>query len=1147
MKSKFLDRLSSGVVVADGAMGTAIQTAALSSAEYSGYDGCNEYLCVSKPEFIKQIHCSYFEAGADYVETNTFGASRVVLQEYKLQNQVDDINRAAVVLAKEAAVQYSTPEKPRFIAGAVGPGTKLPTLGQISFKDLYGSYFEQIKVLVESGVDLIQIETCQDLLQIKAAVVAALDAMDSLYRRIPIAVSFTVEKHGTLLLGTELTAALATLEALDIDIIGLNCATGPDLMREHVRALCQSSARPILVMPNAGLPIYRDGVASYDLSPEEFAQHLEGFVRDHGVSIVGGCCGTTSAHIIELTKRVSQILPKERRSLVPPQLSSTYAAVNLDQEGSSPLLIGERCNANGSKQFRELLMAENWDGIVELAREEVEQGAHAVDVCAACVGRNELSDMATILRRFSRELEAPIMIDSTQPEVIEEALRILGGRSIINSINLEEGEKKLGKICTLAKKYGAALVALTIDEEGMARTAERKLTVAKRIFDLCTKRYKLSPDALVFDALTFTVASREEEGGRAAKETLDGVARIKKEIPNSRTILGVSNVSYGLKPQARQILNSVFLAEARKHGLDLAIVHAKKVLPVFSIPENQLRLALDILYDRRCDGYDPLLSFISEVSLETKEEDLSAEQSASVEEQIKKALIAGRKSNIEALLDCALKDHSALEIVNEILLEGMKKVGELFGSGQMQLPFVLQSAEVMKRAVGYLEKYLDHGAQSARGKIVLATVRGDVHDIGKNLVDIILSNNGYEVINLGIKQSLDEILEALKKHQPDALGMSGLLVKSAHIMKENLEEMTKRSVRIPVICGGAALNRNYVEGELRRAYGSGQVYYGADAFSGLKIMQELCGNTEGPTDKRTSKSPKREGSSFRGASPSVEEDGDNNQAREASFHQVPNPPFWGSKIVGSEDLDLEEILKYIDKRALYIGRWMYKIGSKATAEHKRFLETEVESLFDKWKERAVNEKLLEPSLVYGYFPCQSQGNTLMVFSPDNQAQEICRMEFPRVEANGRMISLANYFLPAESGRKDLVAFQLVTVGSKVAAALRELYQAGQYSDYLHLHGLSVETAEALAEYWHKQVRRELGIDKDDASSIEEIHRGKYQGLRVSFGYPVCPRLEYQQYIFNLLRPERVGVSLSSEFQLIPEQSTSGMIIHCSHP
>ncbi len=1147
MKSTFLARLQEKIIVFGGAMGTSIQGRNPTPEDFHGLDGCNEYLCLSRPDLIREIHAAMFEVGCDTVITNSFGSSDLVLAEYDIADKAYELSKISAQLARGVADDFSSSSFPRFVCGAVGPTTKLLTLGHISFDEMYRSYLPHIQGLIDGGVDVLNIETCQDILQLKCAVIAAHEAMRRCGRSVPLNCTVTVETTGTLLVGTDITAALTVLESLPIHLVGLNCATGPDMMQDNVRFLGQSSSRPLCIYPNAGLPRNVNGRAVYDLTPTELADYHEIFVKDFGVAMVGGCCGTTPAHMREVYNRVGSLSPRVRKPEFPAHVSSTYSAVPLDQDGTTPLIVGERCNANGSKAFRELLLVDDWERMVEMGRSEVEEGSHVLDLCTAYVGRDEVRDMSELVTRFASQVTAPIMVDSTQIDVLEAALKRIGGRAIINSINLEDGEDKFDAICELAVRFGAALIALTIDEEGMAKSASRKLEVAKRIHDLATKRHGIRSDALIYDPLTFTIGSGDEDSRRAGIDTLEGLRLIKQHVPQARTILGLSNISFGLKPYPRQILNSVYLAEAIKVGLDACIVHSKKILPLHKISPELVALTEDLIFDRRKEGYDPLFTFIEKLqgAKGAAESDGSYDQGP-IEEVLKRRIIDGKKIGIEPILDQALQTYGPLQIINSILLEGMKTVGELFGAGEMQLPFVLQSAETMKRAVAHLQPHMDKVGGPVKGTMVIATVKGDVHDIGKNLVDIILSNNGYKVVNLGIKQPIDSILAAVDEHKPHAVGMSGLLVKSTVVMKENLEEMSRRGITVPVICGGAALNRAYVEVDLKRAYTTGQVFYGADAFSGLQIMEELTGNAEEKKITSQDNATARRHGEMRHEREARIAERSKEYVKTATpvLGDVPEPPFWGYRHVESSELNLHEIFTYINKKALYANQWQYRRGSRSTAEYRKFLAEHVDPLFQQWCQRAIERDWIQPRIAYGYFPCQSERNDLIVYSPEDFSKELCRISFPRQIADERRC-IADYFLPKESGRKDVVAFHVVTAGGKASEKCHELFAADQYSDYLHFYGLTVETAEALAEYWHRRIRHELKITNEDGLTIDSLFRQTYRGERYSFGYPACPNLEDQQKIFALLKPEMIGVELSSEFQLVPEQSTSAVIAH--HP
>ncbi len=1143
--NSFIKLLDQQIIVCDGAMGTEIQKRSLTLDDFLGKEGCNELLCLSRPDVIKDIHASFFKAGADVVETNSFGSASVVLDEYEIGDKAYELNFQAAKIAKEVAKDFSNNNRECFVSGSIGPTTKLVSLGHIDFDSLYNSYAIQMEGLIAGGVDLLQIETCQDPLQIKAAVQAAHFAFKKLGKRIPIFVQVTIEATGTMLVGPDMMTVLTTLEYLPVEGVGMNCATGPDLMKEHLRVLANNTTRYISILPNAGLPRNVGGKAVYDLTPEQLAAALREFVQDFKVNMIGGCCGTTPEHIKALKQIAIDFKPAPRNKSFTPHVASLYQAVPLDQDGTSPLLVGERTNANGSKQFKQLLLAEDWSGIVEMAKDQEKEGSHVIDVCTAYVGRDEVRDMKEVLSRLATQVSTPITIDSTQLDVLEASLKLLGGRSIINSINLEDGEERFDKVAELATRFGAALIALTIEEAGMAKKAADKFRVAKRIYELATIRHGLPADSLIFDPLTFTIASGDEDSRDAGVQTLEGIKLIKENLPGVRTILGLSNISFGLKPYARQILNSVYLDEAIKYGLDAAIVHVSKIIPIHQIKEEDLKVTLDLIYDRRSEGYDPLFAFIGRFADAKAVSTTSAvdEATQEVEEVLKNRIIQGNKVNINVQLERALKKYKPLQIINEVLLEGMKVVGELFGSGKMQLPFVLQSAETMKSAVAYLEQFMEKVEGSEKGSIVLATVRGDVHDIGKNLVDIILSNNGYKVHNLGIKQPLDNILGATKEHKPTAIGLSGLLVKSTVVMKENLEEMTKQEYNIPVICGGAALNRAYVEDDLRNTYKSGTVFYGQDAFTGLRLMEELTGNAEKDLILYSTETKVR-----RGKTRAEKEE----SAAELSHvyvktdlppaKNIPQPPFWGTKVFKPQDFNLAEIFKYINKKALYANQWQYRRNKdSSTVEHKEFLAKVVDPKLEYWKERIIKEKSLEPHAIYGYFQCNSDKNDLIVFKPDSN-EEITRFSFPRQPQEKRRC-LADYFLPLESGKRDLLAVHLVTMGALPTKVAQALFQDNLYDDYLHFHGMSVESAEALAEMIHQRIRKECGFAEEDSPQIEELFRKGYRGCRYSFGYPACPNLEDQVKLFKLIDPSLIGVKLSEEFQLDPEQSTSAVIMH----
>ncbi|MCC6442005.1 MAG: methionine synthase [Armatimonadetes bacterium] len=1142
MASDFLQALNERVLVFDGAMGTSIQDRNLSPDDFGGKDGCNEYLVLTRPDVIREIHAGFLEVGCDAIETDTFGASPVVLGEYGLADMAFEINRRAAELAREVASGFSAPGRPRWVVGSIGPGTRLPSLGHIAFDELHSMFSVQAEGLIAGGADALLIETCQDLLQAKTAVIAALETMKKAGKRLPLMVQVTMESAGTMLLGTEIGAALTALEAYPVDVVGLNCATGPQEMMEHIRYLGRHSTRRISCLPNAGLPQMVGGKACYHLSPAELAAYHRIFVQEYGVSIVGGCCGTTPEHLKAVVEAVGGTAPVPRHPETSPAVSSLYSSVPLGQE-PAPLIIGERTNANGSRRFKELLEQEDWDGIVSMAREQAREQAHLLDVCTAYVGRDEMRDMAEVISRFNTQVGIPLMIDSTEAPVIEAALKRIAGKATVNSINLEDGEERLRKVLPLCKRYGAAVVALTIDETGMAKTARHKFEVARRIYTLATEKYGIAPQDILFDALTFTLGSGDEEFRRAGLETIEAIRTIKAELPGAHTLLGVSNISFGLKPAARHVLNSVFLHYAIEYGLDAAIVHAARILPLYKIDPDAREMARQIVFDERAEGHDPLVAFMRHFDREAgRPRALEQKSLQPVEDRLKSRIIDGEKQGLEADLEEALARYAPLDIINTVLLDGMKVVGDLFASGEMQLPFVLQSAEVMKAAVAYLEPRMEKAGHRTKGRIVLATVKGDVHDIGKNLVDIILTNNGYEVINLGIKQPIGAIIEAAIRHRADAVGMSGLLVKSTLIMKENLEELNRRDLLFPVLLGGAALTRSYVEEDLRSLY-RGDVHYGKDAFEGLAIMERLSQQKSAEQSEiHSARLPVVQPAadavhSVSSLTPGTDEYAPSDIEPAA---EIPVPPFRGTRIL--EDIPLESVFPYINEIALFRGQWQFKRGSRSPEEYQAFVEEHVRPVFERWKARCIEERILRPAVVYGYFPCQSEQNDLIVYGEDGS--ERVRFPFPR-QASGRRRCIADFFASRASGRQDVAAFSVVTVGRRASEYAHELFGGHEYSDYLYLHGLSVETAEALAEYAHHLVREEMGFADEDSPDIRKIFQQGYRGSRYSFGYPACPNLEDQTRLFILLQPERIGVSLSEEYQLEPEQSTSAVIVH--HP
>ena len=1158
MSNSFLDILSRKIIVFDGATGTYLQGQNLSIDDYGGENlvGCNEYLVMSKPTIVEKMHRDYLDTGCDVVETNSFGGTSIVLAEYGLHNQAYEINLKAAQIAKRVAQEYSAKSHQRFVAGSMGPTTKLPSLGHISFKEMAASYKEQVKGLLEGGVDLFCVETCQDVLQTKSALYAIFEYFEEIKRRIPVIASVTIESIGTMLLGTEISAALTTLEPYDIDIIGINCATGPKEMSEHIRTLSAMSPKPIFVMPNAGIPENIGGRAHYHLTPDEMAENLSHFVKDLGVNIVGGCCGTTPVHIKKIVEAVGSLSPKERKYDFIPGASSLYQSSPFRID-NPPTLIGERTNANGSKLFRDLLAKEDWESMVAMGREQVKEGAHMLDVCGAYVGRDEVADMREIITRFNKQITIPLVIDSTEANVIEESLQRIAGKAVINSINLEDGEERIDKIVPLCRKYGAAVIALTIDEEGMAKTVDKKIAIVRRIYELAVGKYKMKPHDLIFDPLTFTLGSGDEEFRRSATETINAIRLIKKEFPDVQTSLGVSNVSFGLSPATRQVLNSVFLHFAIEAGLDMAIVHASKILPLFKIDEKGRELARQLVFDeRRYEGedehkklvFDPLTELMAYYAGKKKESVETRIVSGSIEDRLKNRIIDGNKVGMNNDLDEALKQYSPLDIVNNILLDGMKVVGDLFGSGQMQLPFVLQSAEVMKSAVAYLEPLMEKKEGTHKGTMIIATVKGDVHDIGKNLVDIILTNNGYKVINLGIKCPVESMIHAAKEHHADAIGMSGLLVKSTLVMKENLEVLNEQHIKVPVILGGAALTRRYVEQDLKFVY-KGQVFYANDAFDGLRFMEEIK-NGKYSEDHITNSSETESEDFLIGSEAKIAMMLAENHkiSRRSKINRdviIPKPTFWGSKVV--TDISLEEIFPFINEAALIRGQWKITRGKKSEKEYKQILHEQIYPEYEELKQRVIREKLLSPKVVYGYFPCQSDANELIIYNIDQnnpKLTELLRFSFPR-QNNDRFLCISDYFAPIASGRVDVVAFHMVTMGNVASRHSKTLFESNEYKEYLYFHGLSVESAEALAELWHKRIRQELGIAVNDAQEIKRLFSQGYQGARFSFGYPACPNLEDHKKLFALLQPERIGVTMTDEYMLNPEQSTDAIIVH--HP
>jgi 5-methyltetrahydrofolate--homocysteine methyltransferase len=1180
MNSPFLDYLNGPkhpVLVFDGAMGTSLQSQNLTAEDFGGaeYEGCNEYLVHTKPSAVAKVHEAFLAVGADVIETDTFGGTSIVLAEYDLADQAYYLNKTAAELAKACANKYSTPEKPRFVAGSMGPGTKLPTLGHIDFDTLKNAYVEQVEGLYDGGADLLLVETCQDVLQIKAALNAIEEVFQKKGQRLPLMVSVTMETMGTMLVGTEINAVVSILQPYKIDILGLNCATGPDLMKPHIKYLSENSPFIVSCIPNAGLPENVGGQAHYRLTPVELKMALMHFIEDLGVQIIGGCCGTRPDHIQALAELSQGLTPKSRHYHYEPSAASIYSTQPYIQDNSF-LIVGEKLNASGSKKCRELLNAEDWDSLVSMAKAQVKEGAHILDLNVDYVGRDGVRDMHQLASRLVNNVTLPLMLDSTEWEKMEAGLKVAGGKCILNSTNYEDGEPRFYQVLDLAKKYGAGVVIGTIDEEGMGRTAEKKFQIAKRAYYAAIE-YGIPPYEIFFDPLALPISTGIEEDRENGKATIEAMGRIRQELPECHILLGVSNISFGLNPASRQVLNSVFLNEAMQVGMDGAIVSANKILPLAKIEPEYQQVCRDLIYDnRRFDGdicvYDPLTKLTELFAGKTTKKDPSSNANLPVEERLKQHIIDGERLGLEGALNQALQDYPPLDIINIFLLDGMKVVGELFGSGQMQLPFVLQSAQTMKAAVAFLEPFMEkkEGDNNAKGTFIIATVKGDVHDIGKNLVDIILTNNGYKVINLGIKQPVENIIEAYKEHKADCIAMSGLLVKSTAFMKENLEVFNEKGITVPVILGGAALTPKFVHDDCQKTY-KGQVIYGKDAFSDLHFMDKLMPAKAGgqwddskgflaefaETEKKPVVAEELEvnpDTIFTDGTLDKELviDTRRSEAVEVNIPR-PTPPFWGTKILTAAEIPIEEVFWYLDLQALFVGQWQFrKPKSQSKQEYDQFLQEKVHPILAAWKEKIVKENLLNPTLIYGYFPCQSSGNSLLIYDPESiqagekpeNLQPIAIFEFPR-QKSGRRLCIADFFAPQESGIIDVFPMQAVTVGEIATEYAKSLFDANEYTEYLYYHGMAVQTAEAMAEWTHTRIRRELGFAEFDPDNIRDILQQRYQGSRYSFGYPACPNIQDQYKQLALLGCDRIGMSMDESEQLYPEQSTTAIITY--HP
>jgi 5-methyltetrahydrofolate--homocysteine methyltransferase len=1173
--SLFVEQLKKRVLFLDGAMGTSIHKLDLElERDYMGKENCTEVLLLTRPDAIQQIHEDFLKMGCDAVETDSFGSNKLVLAEFDLTDKTYELNKLSCEVARKACDKYSTPDKPRFVIGSVGPGTKLVTLGNTDWDTMLDSYTEQFRGLIDGGADALLIETSQDLLQVKVAINAALDALAEKNLTpatmdedgdIPIMVQVTIESNGTMLLGSDIATACSALANFPILSIGMNCATGPTEMAEHIGFLGKHWPKAISVLPNAGLPAMVDGQTVYPLEPGPFAKAVKRFVEEFGVNMVGGCCGTTPEHLKAVIDLVGDQAPvKVEKQFPPASCSSLYTTTDYRQDASL-LNVGERLNASGSRAFKRLLEAEDWDEMVSLAREQIREGSHVIDVNVDYAGRDNAADMSTLVSCLVQQVNAPLMLDSTQPATIEAGLKKSGGKCLINSANLEDGEEKFALMCGLAKRYNAALVLGTIDEdpeEAMARTADRKLAIAARMYKLATEKYGLKASDLMFDPLVLPISTGMEKDRRSGLETIEGTRRIATEFPECQLTSGLSNISFGLKPAARQVLNSVFLYELSQAGMTSAIVHVSKILPKQRIDEKLWDAALDLIYDRKAetpvklqDGsetIEPLQIFVDlfpdDATTQSMKQDISE---LPLEERLQKHIIDGEKRGIVETLDAAREKYAPIEIINDHLLAGMKVVGELFGSGQMQLPFVLQSAEVMKMAVAHLEQFMEKAEGQTKGSIVLATVKGDVHDIGKNLVDIILSNNGYTVYNIGIKQPLDAIMAKWNETKADAIGLSGLLVKSVNIMEENLKELVAQGVNVPMLLGGAALSRHYCDSHLRSIYqgSGGRTYHGKDAFEGLRIMDHLAAgkldDLESEIEARIAKredaenkiAVTRQKKAASAGTTAVAEKSD-----VATDIAVPKAPFFGTRVI--EDIKLDDVYHFINRIALYRGQWQFKKGKLSDAEYEAMLEDKVDPIFDRLAKQCKDENILVPKVVYGYFPCQADGDDLIVFDAQDHDKEVQRFSFPRQEKNKRLC-ISDFFRNVTSGEKDVIGMSCVTVGDKASQASKKLFESNEYQEYLYLHGFSVECAEGLAELWHKRMRQEMGIADNDSPRIRELFTQKYRGSRYSFGYPACPDMSDQDKLFSLLDPSRIGCSLTENWQIDPEQSTSAIIVH--HP
>jgi len=1152
-KQYILETIKKRPIIIDGAMGTQLQQREdkIPKEAWEGNEGCNELLNVTCPEVMNEIFHAYLTAGADFITTNTFGSFKWVLDDYQIGNRTYELTKAGAELVKKACDEFSTKEHPRFVLGSIGPGTKLPSLGHITYDEMYEGYTEFCLALIDGGVDIFLIETAQDPLQIKAALHACQEANKQRKTEIPIMVSTTIELSGTMLIGTDASTIATILEPFDILSLGFNCGTGPDQVKKHVKTLSEVWNRPISVHANAGLPQNRGGYSYYPMGPDEFAQKQKEFLEYDGVSFLGGCCGTTPQHIRALVNLVSDKTPKSASGNQANALASLFGAVPLMQE-PAPLLMGERSNATGSKAFRELLLAENYEGTLSVAQQQVRAGAHVLDVNVGFAGRDETKDMNEVMRLYSQKIALPLMPDSTQVSGLETALKHIGGKPILNSVNLEDGEGKFDAVCSLAKKYGTSLVCLTIDEIGMAKTVEDKLKVADRIIDLATNRHGIKKEDLVFDVLTFTLGSGDEEYYEAGINTIEAIKRLRIKHPEVGAVLGLSNISFGLDKDARPYLNSMFLHHCVKAGLTSVIINVKHIIPLNKISQEEQDICDDLIFNRKPNG-EALFNFIEYFSSKEAVDNDAVDEAylaMSDEEKIAKLLMDGDKDRMIPLVEEVRHKILPEKIVNEILIDAMKVIGELFGSGEMQLPFVLQSAETMKKTVDYLNPYLPKIEKEADTTLVIGTVKGDVHDVGKNLVDIILSNNGFKVINLGIKVELDNFVQTFKDSNATAIGMSGLLVKSTQVMKDNLETLQKEGIKVPILLGGAALTRGFIDDFCRPIY-DGPIFYCKDAFDGVTAMSRIeAGNFDTDLHPHSPKIEHKEKEEV--IIPPFKE-----LKMPSRDVKVPTPPFWGRRELKLTRQQIELAFEWINHKLLFKSRWGYSSKGMDKEAYKKQLDNVVWPAYEKLKNRFLDEELFEPTIIYGYWPCRSDDNSLLIFDESEgynsddeidtepleniigRAKEI--FSFPRQRKKPHR-ALSDFF---HNDRHDVIALTCVSAGPKISEIEKEIYKAGNYTEYYQFHGLGVELAEACAEIAHKQIRLDLNIAEGEGNSLADVRMNRYQGSRYSFGYAACPNLELNRPLFNLLKPEDFGIELSETFQIHPEQSTTALVVY--HP